>query len=186
MGLVVSNRLDSQQLVQQLGLVTRRDPQSGLVHFNTPLLNTLLAQPQQTLPELNQFLGRVKQPLQIVEGLYLAQQLAERVDKQALNPIYATAAKRFNDSSDPLVQTYLAGFYRKLNEPSAFGPLTTMLLKNTTQAKHTSASGVSSQDHWKYPAINANEEIGGAMLSLIASQAADKLYAKMTANQTRY
>jgi hypothetical protein len=175
-----SSAMPISQLVNQLGQVTRRDPDTGLVKFNTPLIQSIVSSPRQALPPLNAFLSQAKQELQIVEGLYTAQQIAhltQPTEKAQLNGLYATVAKRFNDTNNPLIQTYLAGFYRELNEPSAFGPLLKMLARSGNPSASNKIANLAA-GQWKYPDINPAEEIGGALSSLIASQAAEKLYAK--------
>ena len=71
------------------------------------------------------------------------------IDK--LYPVFA----RFNQTQSPNIQTFLAGIYRKIQVPDAFGPLVKMLIQN------------SMQPHNPNQLFDPNEEIGGAILSYV-------------------
>lgn len=68
--------------------------------------------------------------------------------------IYPTLSK-FNNTTSPNVQTFLAGIYRKIKVPDAFGPLCAMLIRNSINPP--SECG-----------FDPNEEIGGAILDYLA------------------
>ena len=74
------------------------------------------------------------------------------IDK--LYPVFA----RFNHTDSPNIQTFLAGIYRKIQVPDAFGPLVNMLVKNTQKPYNQTQP------------FDPNEEIGGAILSYISER----------------
>lgn len=62
---------------------------------------------------------------------------------------------KYNNNKNPNIQTFLAGIYRKIKVPDAFGPLCVMLIQNAINPP---------QDCHFDP----NEEIGGAILDYLA------------------
>jgi len=62
---------------------------------------------------------------------------------------------KYNSTRNPNIQTYLAGIYRKIKVPDAFGPLWAMLIQNSINP------------HKNCP-FDPNEEIGGAILDYMA------------------
>ena len=68
--------------------------------------------------------------------------------------LYPTLSK-YNDTNSPNIQTYLAGIYRKTKVPDAFGPLCTMLIRNSINPP-------------KDCPFDPNEEVGGAILDYLA------------------
>ena len=73
------------------------------------------------------------------------------IDK--LYPYFA----RFNETTSPNIQAYLAGIYRKTQVPDGFGPLVKMLVRNSLSP-------------FKNPFFDPNEEIGGAILSYVSDK----------------
>ena len=71
---------------------------------------------------------------------------------------------RFDRTTSPTIQVLLAGIYRKIKVPDAFGPLMSMLIKNTFHPPNIS--------------FDPNQEIGGALLELLRNNAANDLYKK--------
>lgn len=69
-------------------------------------------------------------------------------------PVFA----RFNNTTSSNIQTYLAGIYRKTQVPDAFGPLVKMLVQNSLKPPNP------------YQTFDANEEIGGAILSYLSDR----------------
>ena len=67
-----------------------------------------------------------------------------------------TIHSRFNNTTSPNIQTYLAGIYRKTQVPDAFGPLVKMLIQNSLRPQTSN--------------FDPNEEIGGAILSYISDR----------------
>ncbi|MBR2430385.1 hypothetical protein IKB17_02845 [bacterium] len=68
--------------------------------------------------------------------------------------LYPVLAK-YNSTRDPNLQTYLAGIYRKIKVPDAFGPLCVMLVQNALNPHEECF-------------FDPNEEIGGAILDYLA------------------
>ena len=62
---------------------------------------------------------------------------------------------KYNNSKNPNIQTFLAGIYRKIKVPDAFGPLCAMLIQNAINPP-------------KDCFFDPNEEIGGAILNYLA------------------
>ena len=62
---------------------------------------------------------------------------------------------KYNQTKDPNIQTFLAGIYRKIKVPDAFGPLCVMLIQNAINPP-------------KDCYFDPNEEIGGAILDYLA------------------
>lgn len=72
-------------------------------------------------------------------------------DAKLLYPYLA----RYNNTKSPNIQTFLAGVYRKIKVPDAFGPLCVMLIQNAINPH-------------KDCCFDPNEEIGGAILDYLA------------------
>ena len=62
---------------------------------------------------------------------------------------------KYNNTKSPDIQTFLAGVYRKIKVPDAFGPLCVMLIQNAINPH-------------KDCHFDPNEEIGGAILDYLA------------------
>lgn len=137
------------------------DPYTGLMRLNTPLVEQLARQGPSVVDPLYQLLLTSPHRTQVAEGLYLAQRLAESKTSN-VRKLYAAAA-RFNTTTDPLIQVYLAGFYRKLGVPESFGPMLAMLMRNSQQAVSSYVPN----------ATQANEEVGGTLLQLLAEKTAE-------------
>lgn len=138
------------------------DPRTGFLQMQPEQVKQFVAGGWQSVAPLNQLLRTSNNRVQIALGLYLAQQLAANRTPGLLS-VYQTTSQRFHNTRDPLIQTYLAGFYRYLKEPSAFGPMLKMLVANPQGSQQN---------------IDANEEVGGALLELLSDQIAKKLSPK--------
>ena len=91
----------------------------------------------------------------VIENLYaLNLLLDDGIDKREIEKIYPTLSK-YNNSDSPNIQTFLAGIYRKTKIPDAFGPLISMLIKNSLNSSNNEF-------------FDPNEEIGGAILDYLA------------------
>src|SRR5574344_131081 len=111
-------------------------------------------QREKALPELDNILKTTKDEKEVTETLYIVDQMLDNGVK-GVDKMYPTLSK-FNDTKSPNVQTFLAGIYRKTKVPDAFGPLVKMLIQNSVNPP-------------KQPQpFDANEEIGGAILSYLA------------------
>ena len=83
--------------------------------------------------------------------------------------LYPTLSK-YNNTTSPNVQTFLAGIYRKTKIPDAFGPLVAMLIRNSI-AQSVGAAHVNNKSAnpiYLPPTFDPNEEIGGAILDYLA------------------
>lgn len=148
-------------LIMQLGTQTRL-PINGIVQFNEPLVQEICRYREQAIPALYQFLSTVQTIPALLEGVHTATRLA-KIQVQNTSSLYA-AVSRWNTNPDPLVQIYLAGLYREIQEPATFGPmLATLVHRAVTQYPLQST-----------PNYNITEEVGGTLLQQIASRTADE------------
>ncbi len=90
---------------------------------------------------------------EVVEDLYILNRMLDEGEKgvETLYPLLS----RYNNTKSPNIQTFLAGIYRKIKVPDAFGPLLSMLIQNSINPP--SQAG-----------FDPNEEIGGAILEYLA------------------
>lgn len=158
--------------VEQLGQQTRWNPSNGLVLFNDSLVKSLSQSPASVTPALARLFETSTNPLQVFEGLQVAQAIAKQFRKtpnqalsQCINQLF-TATSRFHHTTDPYLQTFLAGFYRYLDGKAAMGPLLSFLVQNSLKPSITVP-------------FNANEEIGGALLEQIATHTTRQLLQTM-------
>jgi hypothetical protein len=86
---------------------------------------------------------------EVIESLYALNLMLDEglKDGDTLYPILS----KYNQTRDPNIQTFLAGIYRKIKVPDAFGPLCVMLIQNAI-TPHNDCY------------FDPNEEIGGAIL----------------------
>jgi len=101
--------------------------------------------------------------LPLVAGLYLAERLIEAGQTPPEN-LYAIVSP-INRHPHPLVQIYLAGLYRHLDAPQAFGPLLGTLMRDTFTPRNPNQP----------PTWDVAEEVGGTLLQLIANRTAKAL-----------
>lgn len=95
---------------------------------------------------------------EIIEDLYELNLMLDEGNKEVA-ALYPTLSK-YNNTTSPNIQTFLAGIYRKTKIPDAFGPLVVMLIRN---AINQSNSNTFTPAHF-----DPNEEIGGAILDYLA------------------
>ncbi len=107
-----------------------------------------------TLPYLSDILAHSNNENQIVETLYIVDKMLDDGVK-GIDKMYPVLA-RFNNTTSPNIQTYLAGIYRKTQVPDAFGPLVKMLVQNSLRPQTSN--------------FDPNEEIGGAILSYLSDR----------------
>ena len=105
-----------------------------------------------SLPYFERVLKNTNDERQTVEALYILDRMLDSGVKD-IDKMYPVLSK-FNDTKSANIQTFLAGIYRKIQVPDAFGPLVKMLIQNSV----TDVKGVN---------FDPNEEIGGAILSYI-------------------
>lgn len=150
-------------LVAQIGQKTLLpDSRRNFSVLNQPLVKDIVAQKEVALPHLMRFLSVVQDERQITEGLYIL----DRMIDAGVNGVEKTypVISRFNKTNSPNVQVMLAGIYRKTQVPDGFGPLMSMLLKNTFYPQNVS--------------FDPNEEVGGAILDYLRNKSATTQYLK--------
>ena len=141
--------------------------------FNQNKVNFLVSQKKNALPYLKNVLQTSNDEKEIVEALYTLDRLIDNGTK-GIPHMYPILAK-YNDSKSPNIQSYLAGIYRKTQVPDAFGPLISMLIKNSMTVRVThptltpSANNLPTLQPSNPPTLpfDPNEEIGGAILEYI-------------------
>ncbi len=108
-------------------------------------------QKENALPYLTDVLAHSQNEAQITETLYIIDKMLDNGTKgiDKMYPVFS----RFNNTTSPNIQTFLAGIYRKIQVPDAFGPLVKMLIQNSLRPNSAN--------------FDPNEEIGGAILSYI-------------------
>lgn len=94
---------------------------------------------------------------EVVEDLYILNLMLDEGEEGVKN-LYPQLSK-YNNTDSPNIQTFLAGVYRKTKIPDAFGPLVSMLIKNSINGEQNSPEPCY---------FDANEEIGGAILDYLA------------------
>ena len=105
------------------------------------------------LAQIKDSLQNPKSEDEILENLYMLNLMLDEGNK-AVAELYPTLSK-YNNTNSPNIQTYLAGIYRKIKVPDAFGPLCAMLIRNSINPP-------------KDCPFDPNEEIGGAILDYLA------------------
>ena len=122
--------------------------------FNQEKVNYFISQRERAIPHLEDVLNTSKDEKEVVETLYIVDRMIDSGVK-GIDKIYPSLAKH-NDTTSPNAQTFLAGIYRKTKVPDAFGPLCSMLIKNSINPPDKSCG------------FDPNEEIGGAILDYLA------------------
>lgn len=125
--------------------------------FNQTRVDEIVEMREKALPQLKQTLRTSQDEKEIVETLYIIDRMADKGVK-GIPAMYPDLAK-FNETKSPNIQSYLAGIYRKTQVPDAFGPLISMLIKNSIEKKP--------EQKISKPSFDPNEEIGGAILEYI-------------------
>lgn len=113
-----------------------------------------VSQKEASLPYLADVLAHSNNEAQVVETLYIIDQMLDNGVK-GVDKMYPVLA-RFNNTTSPNIQTFLAGIYRKTQVPDAFGPLVKMLIQNSMRPQTSN--------------FDPNEEIGGAILSYLSDR----------------
>lgn len=120
--------------------------------FNQPKVDYFVKQKEQALPYLTDILQHSNNETQITETLYIVDRMIENGTK-GVDKMYPVLS-RFNNTNSPFIQTFLAGIYRKIQVPDAFGPLVAMLIRNSVNPPQTN--------------FDPNEEVGGAILAYLS------------------
>ncbi|MDR1168559.1 MAG: hypothetical protein LBK53_06715 [Heliobacteriaceae bacterium] len=119
--------------------------------FNQEKVDYFVKQKENALPYLTSILANSVNESRITEALYIVDRMIEDGTK-GIDKLYPVLS-RFNNTSSPNIQTFLAGIYRKIQVPDAFGPLIAMLIRNSLRPAQAP--------------FDPNEEIGGAILSYL-------------------
>ena len=123
--------------------------------FDKNEVDYFLKQKEQAIPILSDILIHSNNEAQLTEVLYIFNRMLDSGTK-GIDKLYP-AFSRLNETNSPNIQTFLAGIYRKIQVPDAFGPLIRMLIQNSIKPNN-------------YQKIfDPNEEIGGAILSYMNS-----------------
>lgn len=131
-------------------------PQRNYCIFDKGEVDYFVKQKENSLPYLTDILVHSQNEAQITETLYIIDRMIDNGAK-GINRLYPVFA-RFNNTTSPNIQTYLAGIYRKTQVPDAFGPLVKMLIQNSLNPNNSNQN------------FDANEEIGGAILSYLSDR----------------
>ena len=117
-------------------------------------VDCVVSQKEAALPYISDILAHSNNEAQIVETLHIVNEMIDNGVK-GVDKMYPVLS-RFNNTTSPNIQTYLAGIYRKTQVPDAFGPLVKMLIQNSLRPQTSN--------------FDPNEEIGGAILSYISDR----------------
>lgn len=108
-------------------------------------------QKENALPYISDVLAHSNNETQVTETLYILDRVLDAGTKN-VDKMYPVLS-RFNNTTSPNIQTFLAGIYRKIQVPDAFGPLVKMLIQNSMRPQTAN--------------FDPNEEIGGAILAYL-------------------
>lgn len=123
--------------------------------FDEKRVNKLVEKNEDALPIIKQNLENASSEDDILENLYALNLILDKqVDNDKFETLYPVLSK-YNQTDSPNIQTFLAGIYRKTKIPDAFGPLISMLIRNSINP-HQNVH------------FDPNEEIGGAILDYLA------------------
>ena len=122
--------------------------------FDQNKVDCFVSQKENALPYLADILIHSNNEAEITETLYIIDRMADEGVK-GIDKMYPVLS-RFNNTTSPNIQTFLAGIYRKTQVPDAFGPLVKMLIQNSLRPQTSN--------------FDPNEEIGGAILAYISDR----------------
>ena len=134
------------------GTVIMPTTEYNYCRFDTKAITPVIERGEKALPEIKNNLENAKTEAEVIENLYILDRMLDN-GVHKVSELYPTLSK-FNQTKSPNIQTFLAGIYRKIKVPDAFGPLIAMLIRNSI-------------DPPSCP-FDPNEEIGGAILDYIA------------------
>jgi hypothetical protein len=152
------------QAIMALGQNTWLDA-NGIAHLNNARIMVIASHGQKAIPALKRFFDSRPSDLALIEGLMAAQHLAQ-AHTPGIESLYASTSN-YNRHPSPLVQIYLAGFYRYLQAPETFGPVLASFIKYSllpTAPAHLTA-------------LDPIEELGGTLLQKIAQWTAQTMQA---------
>ena len=123
--------------------------------FNKERIEKRIIDGKESIEEIEKSLKNPKSEDEVLENLYaLNLLLDEGIDKKEVSELYPVLSK-YNDTTSPNIQVFLAGIYRKTKIPDGFGPLVKMLIQDSINPPKNSY-------------FDPTEEIGGAILDYIA------------------
>lgn len=134
--------------------------------FDQARVDYFVSQKEQALPYLKQVLQTSEDEKEIVEALYILDRMIDNGTKgiPAMYPVLS----RFNNTKSQNIQAFLAGIYRKIQVPDAFGPLVAMLIRNSyCRAGMPDLQPTLQSSNPPTFFFDPNEEIGGAILAYI-------------------
>ena len=117
-------------------------------------VDRFVKQKEKALPAIANTLSVSNNEAEITENLYILDRMIEN-GTQGADKLYPILS-RFNNTNSPNIQTFLAGIYRKIQIPDAFGPLVAMLIRNSINPPQSN--------------FDPNEEVGGAILAYISDR----------------
>ena len=122
--------------------------------FDQNKVDCFVKQGENAVPYIKDVLTHSNNEAQVTETLYILDRMIDAglKDTDKMYPILA----RFNNTTSPNIQTFLAGIYRKIQVPDAFGPLVKMLIQNSLRPQTSN--------------FDPNEEIGGAILAYLSDR----------------
>ena len=142
--------------IQQRYMPTQMpDIRRNYITVDNNKVDTFVKQGENALPYISDVLQHSNNETQITETLYILDRMIDGGVKN-IDKMYPVLS-RFNNAKSPNIQTFLAGIYRKIQVPDAFGPFVKMLMLNALNPNPT-------------PFFDPNEEIGGAILSYISPE----------------
>ena len=115
-------------------------------------VNLFVKMDKYSLPYMQRVLKTTDDEKHVTETLYILDRMIDNGTKN-IDKLYPVLSK-LNNTKSPNIQTFLAGIYRKLQIPDAFGPLVKMLIQNSINPPSEAF-------------FDPNEEIGGAILSYL-------------------
>ena len=122
--------------------------------FNQTKVDFFVKQKEAGLPYLKEVLKHSNNEAQITETLYILNRMQDSGTK-GIDKMYPLLS-RFNGTNSPNIQSFLAGIYRKIQVPDAFGPLVAMLIRNSIKPPQA--------------CFDPNEEVGGAILAYLSDR----------------
>ena len=132
-------------------------------HFNDDVYKAM-ENKRGDLKEIKASLDNPKSDSEVIADLFILNQMIDQgEDIEKVKKIYPSLSK-YNQTKVPNIQTLLAGVYRKIKVPDAFGPLVVMLIQNAINPPGVNAS----EQNTFTPTFDPNEEIGGAILDYLA------------------
>lgn len=129
-------------------------PQRNYCIFDQNKVDFFVKRKEIALPYLSGVLSRSNDEQQITETLYIVDRMIDNGTK-GVEKMYPVLS-RFNMTNSPNIQTFLAGIYRKIQVPDAFGPLVAMLIRNSLNPQPS--------------CFDPNEEVGGAILAYLSDR----------------